>query len=68
MLLRMLFKKYAKKDVMNDALFAPLLNYNESQQADWHIKQNVIAHPSEVREDCPRVSEATKRRYEALRL
>ena len=30
----------------------------ESQQADWHIKQNVIAHQSWVGEGGPRASAA----------
>ena len=48
---------------MNDALFAPLSNFREreSQQADRHIKQNVIEH----REGGPRALETTKRRDEA---
>ena len=37
-------------DAVNDVQFAPLSNYRERerQQADWHIKQNAIAHQSGV--------------------
>ena len=38
--------KVHEEDAMNDALFASLSIYRESQQADWHIKQNVIANQS----------------------
>ena len=38
--------KVREEDAMNDGLFVPLSNYRESQQADWHIKQNVIGHQS----------------------
>ena len=50
--------KVREEDAMNDVLFAPLSNYRErqSQQADWHIKQNVIAHQSLVGEGGPRAS------------
>ena len=33
--------KLRVEDAMNDALFAPLSNYRESQQDDWHIKQTL---------------------------
>ena len=33
--------KVREEDAMNDALFTQLSNYNEGQQADWHIKQKV---------------------------
>ena len=40
--------KVREEDAMNDVPFVPLSNKLErgSQQADWHIKQNVIAHQS----------------------
>ena len=38
--------KVCEEDAMNDALLVPLSHYRESQQANWHIKQNVIAHQS----------------------
>ena len=51
--------KVHEEDAMKDALL------RGRQQADWHIKQNVITLQSRVREGGPRALEATKRRDEA---